>query len=89
MIPREPFIREEFDSLAKFNTSQDDPKLVDFIRMYVLEERRPFVPKVSHRLIQTPQAKEVVQIFKNKVSSRTLRIQYTGRYEYTYITDTK
>ena len=54
--------------LAGPNRAQDDPELIQFIKDEIIEERRPFVPKMSHLLYQTPQAKVIDKMFNKKVS---------------------
>ena len=64
MVPRDPRLEERFRELSGPGRRQDDPELVQFIRDEIIEERRPFVPKMSHNLYRTPQAQEVDRIFK-------------------------
>ncbi|ELU15680.1 hypothetical protein CAPTEDRAFT_196703, partial [Capitella teleta] len=66
MLPLNPGIAERFAALTKGKREQDDPEVVQFIRDAIIEDRRPFLPKMSYNLYQTPQAVEVEKIFKKK-----------------------
>ncbi|ELU15318.1 hypothetical protein CAPTEDRAFT_214214, partial [Capitella teleta] len=66
MMPMDPRIAERFAALTRSKTEQDDPEVVQFIRDAIIEDRRPFLPKMSYNLYQTPQAVEVEKILKAK-----------------------
>ena len=68
MLSRDPAVAKRFKALSGPNRTQDDPELIQFIKDQVIEDRRPYVPKMSHRLYQTPQAKVIDEIFKKKVT---------------------
>ncbi|ELT95653.1 hypothetical protein CAPTEDRAFT_197327 [Capitella teleta] len=66
MLPLNPGMAERFASLTKDKREQDDPEVVQFIRDAIIEDRRPFLPKMSYNLYRTPQAAEVEKILKKK-----------------------
>ncbi|ELT88450.1 hypothetical protein CAPTEDRAFT_188612 [Capitella teleta] len=71
MLPMNPGIAKRFAALTRSEREQDDPEVVQFIRDAIIEDRRPFLPKMSYNLYQTPQAVEVEKIFKKKLASTT------------------
>ncbi|ELT90566.1 hypothetical protein CAPTEDRAFT_209618 [Capitella teleta] len=64
MLPIDPKIIRRFQALS--GRKQDDPELISFIREEFIEDRRPFLPKLSHNVYKTPQADEVDKYFKAK-----------------------
>jgi hypothetical protein len=74
MLSRDPRITKRFRALSGEGRAQDDSQLIQFIRNEIIEERRDFIPKMSHELYITPQAKEVATILHKKVGN-IIRLQ--------------
>ena len=72
--------REQLDDVMSGYTgswiSATDPGLISRIRDYFIDLPRPYVTKFSMPIVETPQAKEVNRILKQKVSRMQGRMRH-------------